>query len=101
MTTAPPTTGPSATARPLMPDQAPSARPRFSAGTASLSSVSVSGVTIAAPRPWAARAAIRKPVLGATAAEAEASVKSPRPSENMRLRPNRSPSAAPVRSSTA
>jgi hypothetical protein len=47
--TAPPTSGPSAIATPAMPPQAPSARPRFSAGTASLRIVSVSGVTIAPP----------------------------------------------------
>ena len=55
-----------------MPDQMPSARPRFSAGNASLSSVSVSGATIAPPRPWIARAAISASVEGASAAAAEA-----------------------------
>ena len=44
--TPPPTSGPSATAMPLMPDQTPSATPRRSGGNASASSVSVSGVTI-------------------------------------------------------
>ena len=62
-----------------MPDQAPIARPRFSAGKAVESSVSVSGVTIAAPAPCSARAAISAPVVGASAAPAEASVKRPRP----------------------
>ncbi len=50
-TTAPPTSGPMATASPPMPPQAPSATPRLSAGTAALRMVSVSGVTIAPPRP--------------------------------------------------
>ena len=100
-TTAPPITGPRATPSPLMPDQAPIARPRFSLGNASLSSVSVSGVTIAAPAPWKARAPTSVAVLGATAAAADASVKSARPAMNIRRRPKRSPSAAPVRSSTA
>jgi hypothetical protein len=100
-TTAPPTSGPSATPRPEMPDQAPIASPRFSAGKAVESNVSVSGVTIAAPAPCSARAAISAPVLGASAAAAEASVKMPRPITNMRRRPKRSPSAAPVSSSTA
>ena len=50
-TTAPPTSGPIATAVPEMPDHTPSAIPRRSAGKASASSVSVSGVTIAAPAP--------------------------------------------------
>ena len=66
--TAPPTSGPSATAMPLMPDHTPMARPRFSAGNVSASSVSVSGVTTAAPTPCTARAAISRPVVGASAA---------------------------------
>ena len=99
--TAPPTSGPSATPRPLTPDQTPSATPRRSAGNASLSSVSVSGATMAAPAPWTARAAISAPVLGASAAAAEATVNTPRPRTNMRRRPKRSPKAAPVISSTA
>ena len=100
-TTAPPTSGPIATAIPLMPDHTPIAIPRCSAGKASASSVSVSGVTIAAPAPWTARAATSRPVFGASAAAAEAAVKIDRPITNMRLRPKRSPSAAPVSSSTA
>ena len=84
-----------------MPDQMPSARPRFSAGKASESSVSVSGATIAPPRPWIARAAISASVEGASAAAAEAAVKSPIPIRNMRRRPKRSPSAAPVSRKTA
>ena len=84
-----------------MPDQAPSASPRFSGGNAVESSVSVSGVTIAAPAPCSARAAISAPVVGASAAAADAKVKRARPMTNMRRRPNRSPSAAPVNSRTA
>jgi len=99
--TAPPTSGPIATARPLIPPQAPSATPRFSTGTAALRIVSVSGVTIAPPIPCAARAAISASTDGASAAAAEASVKMPRPMTNSRRRPKRSPSAAPVRSRTA
>ena len=49
--TAPPTSGPSATAIPPIADQTPSARPRRSSGNASASRVSVSGVAIAAPEP--------------------------------------------------
>ena len=100
-TTAPPTSGPIATAAPEMPDQTPSAIPRRSAGNASASSVSVSGVTSAAPAPWTARASTSMPVVGASAAPAEATVKTVRPARNMRLRPKRSPSAAPVSSRTA
>src|SRR4249919_287721 len=100
-TTAPPTSGPSATARPLMPPQAPSARPRRSAGTAALRMVSVNGSTIAPPSPCTARAAIRISIEGASAAAAEASVKIPRPATKILRRPNLSPSAAPVISRTA
>ena len=100
-TIAPPTTGPSATPRPEMPDHAPIASPRFSDGKASASSVSVSGVTIAAPTPWRARAVINAPVVGASAAAAEAAVKMARPMRNIRRWPKRSPSAAPVSSRTA
>ena len=78
-TTAPPTSGPSATAIPLTPDQTPSAIPRRSGGKASASSVSVSGVTIAAPTPCVARAAISRPIDGASAAAAEDSVNSADP----------------------
>ena len=100
-TTAPPTSGPIATARPLMPPHAPSATPRRSAGTAFERMVRVNGITIAAPMPWTARAAISRFMLGASAAAAEATVKSASPITNIRLRPKRSPSAAPVRSRTA
>jgi len=63
--------------------------------------VSVSGVTIAPPRPCSARAAIRTSMLGASAAAAEAAVKMVSPIPNSLRRPKRSPSAAPVMSSTA
>ena len=99
--TAPPTSGPSATAMPLIPDQTPIAIPRRSGGNASASRVSVSGVTIAAPMPCSARAAISRPIDGATAEAAEERVKRTIPAMNIRLRPKRSPSAAPVSSSTA
>ena len=100
-TMAPPMTGPSATARPAVPLQTPRARPRRAGGTAAERMVRVSGVTMAPPTPCRARAAMRAPMLGATAAAAEPSVKMPRPTRNMRLRPKRSPSAAPVSRSTA
>jgi hypothetical protein len=98
--TAPPTSGPMATPRPLTPPQMPSAIPRRAGGTASESSVSVSGSTIAAPSP-SARAAISASVLADTAAPALAAVKIVRPTANIRRRPSRSPSAAPVSSSAA
>ncbi len=100
-TTAPPTSGPEATARPAIPDHAPSASPRFSFGKASARIVSVSGVTIAPPIPWIARAAMRASMLGASAAATDAAVKRVRPMAKTRRRPKRSPSAAPVSSRTA
>ena len=100
-TTAPPTTGPKATARPLIPPQAPSASPRFSFGTAALRIVSVSGITNAPPRPCTARAMFSASTVGASAAATEPSVKMPTPIAKTRRRPKRSPSAAPVSRSTA
>ncbi len=100
-TTAPPTSGPMATASPAIPDHAPSATPRRSRETAALKRVSVNGVTIAAPNPCTERAAMSQSADGASAAAAEAAVKIPMPIMNMRLRPNRSPSAAPVSRKTA
>ena len=50
-TIAPPTTGPTAIARPAIAPHAPSASPRLAGGTATLSNVSVSGVMIAPPTP--------------------------------------------------
>ena len=100
-TTAPPTTGPSATPRPDTPDQMPSASPRLSAAKASLSRVSDSGVITAPPRPCTARAAISASVVGASAAAAEATVKIATPDANTVRRPSRSPSAAAVRRNTA
>ena len=99
-TMAPPITGPAATARPLMPDQMPMARPRLPGGNASASSVSDSGSTGAAPRPWRARKNMSHPMSGARAHPTDASEKMTRPAANTRRRPRRSPSAAPVRSST-
>ena len=49
LTTAPPTIGPAATARPVIPPHSPMAAPRFSAGKASLIRVSVSGMTHGRP----------------------------------------------------
>ena len=75
LTTAPPTSGPNATARPLMPPHAPRNTPRRSSGTPAERIVSVSGITIAPPRPWTARAASSAPIVGASAAAADAAVK--------------------------
>ena len=84
-----------------MPPHAPSARPRFSFGTAWLRMVRVSGITIAPPSPCRARARLSASTVGASAAPIEPSVKMPTPMAKTRRRPKRSPSAAPVRRSTA
>ena len=94
-------TGPPATASPAMPPHMPIAMPRLSGGKASLISVRVSGITIAAPAPCTARAAISTPTVGDSAAHADAAVNTAIPMQNMRRLPNRSPSAAPASSQQA
>ena len=64
-------------------------------------SVMLSGMTIAAPAPCTARAAISAPMLGASAAAALDRVNTLIPTANIRRRPYRSPRAAPVSISTA
>ncbi len=99
--TAPPTTGPAIRASPVMPLKMPSALARASRGNAALRSAIASGMTSAAPAPCAARAAISQPTFPASAQAADAATNNVRPATNTRRRPNRSPSAAPVSSSTA
>ena len=86
-TTAPPMNGPLATARPVIALKTPIAAPRFSVGKAPLRSARPSGMTSAAPAPWTARAAISKPMLGASAQAAEAAENSASPAANPRRRP--------------
>jgi hypothetical protein len=100
-TIAPPISGPSAAAIPAIAPHMPIAAPRRWTGKASLISVSVSGNAIAAPAPCATRAAISAPTLGDSAAAADAAVNSAIPAVNIRRRPKRSPSAAPVSSRQA
>ena len=78
-TTAPPISGPLATASPVIPLNMPIAAPRFSGGKAALSSVRPSGTIKAEPAPWSARAAINVPASGASAAAAEAAANKPSP----------------------
>lgn len=101
LTIAPPTNGPKATARPLTPPQMPSATPRRASGTAADRTVSVNGITIAPPTTCSARATSSATIDGASAAPADAAVKIAIPTASSRRRPKRSPSAAPVNSSTA
>ncbi len=79
----------------------PSALARSSRGYATPNSAIASGMMSAAPAPCTARAAISPAALVASAQATEAATNSPSPAVNMRRRPKRSPSAAPVSSSTA
>ena len=99
--TAPPTTGPAATASPVTLVKMPMAQARRCGGNPADSSANASGRTSAPPAPWAALAAISTPAFGASAHAADAAVNKPRPTASMRRRPSRSPRAAPVSSSTA
>src|SRR5438046_8649319 len=84
LTTAPPTSGPKATASPAMPLHAPMNAPRRLAGTPALRIVSVNGVTLAPPTPCAARAAMSAPAAGARAAAADEAAKQNRPTAGIR-----------------
>ena len=84
-----------------MAPQIPSAALRRCGGTAALRRVSDKGMIMAPPAPWRARAVTSTAMLGAMAASAEAPVNRAMPRTKMRLRPNRSPTAAADISSTA
>ena len=98
---APPSTGPTMRASPVTPLKIPSALARSCDGNVALKSAIAIGMMSAAPAPWTARAAISHPTLPASAHATEAATNSTSPATNMRARPKRSPSAAPVSRSTA
>src|SRR5262249_19203299 len=77
--TAPPMTGRRASASPARPPQAPMTGPGPPGGRAAVGMVGVSGVTIAAPIPWTARAATRFSADGASAHAADPAVNSDSP----------------------
>ena len=77
--TAPPTSGPLAMATPAMPPQIPTMAPRRAGGNAAVRMVRLSGMMVAAPRPWTARAATSRPAVGARAQAADAAVNSANP----------------------
>ena len=58
---------------------------------------SAAGESMAAPRPWPARAANSAAAVPASAEATDETVKTPRPVRNMRLRPTRSASRPPNR----
>ena len=87
-----------ATARPVIPPHRPIATPRFSVGNASLISVSVNGVTMRRAGALEGPCGDQCPDARGQCGRAEAAVNTPTPIVNIRRRPNRSPSAAPVSS---
>ena len=100
-TTAPPTSGPLATASPVTALNRPTAAPRFSGGKAEVSRARPRVITTAAPAPCTTRIATSAPTLPAIAQPAEASANSASPAAYVRARPSRSPSTAAGTSSTA
>ena len=98
---APPIAGPASTATPTTPLKMPRARARSSFGNAALSSAMPSGMISAEPAPWAIRAAISEKMPVESAQATDDTTNNRIPAANSRRRPNRSPRAAPVNSSTA
>ena len=78
-TTAPPTSGPPATASPPIPPQMPMIDPRRAGGKALVRIVRLSGVTSGRAKALDRPAAIRQPAVGASAQAADATVNSSRP----------------------
>src|SRR5437764_9195218 len=98
---APPTTGPMATASPTAPAHTPMARAR-SRGSNTFEMIdSVAGRTAAAPMPMTARAAMSWLGSWAYAEASDARPNSPRPASRTSRRPYRSPSTPAVNSRPA
>src|ERR1700721_169388 len=84
----PPSTGPSARLAPKVPPHTPIARARSLGSSKTLRTIeSATGLSIAPPSAWNARAAISTPRLGATAHSADPTTNVIRPVWNTRLRP--------------
>ena len=98
---APPTTGPIASARAETPAQVPIALPRSSGGKALEMIDRVAGIMNAAPMPWIARPPTSQAWSGETPIAALETAKTTTPNRNMRRRPKMSPSRPPVTRSTA
>jgi len=93
----PPTSGPIATASPIVAPQIPKAVPRsFPKNSWEMSASAVANIA-APPIPWRPRAMIRKSGSFAMPQAAEAIVNSTMPITKTRLRPKRSASAPAVR----
>ena len=87
----PPSRTPAAPPEPATAPQTPSALLRSAPSRKVVVTIeSAAGEMIAAPRPWAARAAISCPSVEAKPAASEATATSIRPAMNTRRRPSRS-----------
>ena len=98
---APPTTGPIASASADTPAHVPIALPRSSAGNALVMIDRVAGSMNAAPVPWIARPATSQACEGANPIAALDRANTTTPQRNIFRRPKRSPRRPPVTSSTA
>ena len=98
---APPTTGPIASASADTPAQVPIALPRSSAGNVTVMIERVAGIMNAAPTPWTARNATSQAWPGAKPIAALDSANTTTPNRNILRRPKMSPRRPPVTSSTA
>ena len=98
----PPTSGPTATAMPIVAPYTPIAMPRSrpALNSCAISASETANIT-APPTPWNARARLRKVGSVARPASSEPSVKMPRPAVNTRRRPSRSASTPAVSTSAA
>ncbi len=88
---APPTSGPIATAAPIVAPQIPNAVPRSLPWNSCERIASETANMIAPPIPWRPRARLRKSGDVAAPQRAEASVKSATPERKTRFRPSMSP----------
>ena len=99
--TAPPASGPPATAIPAVPAHTPMARPRSRGGNTLVMTARVVGWTAAPPMPMTARQPISSIGLSLNAANTEPSAKMLRPISRTRFRPMRSPITPQEKSSPA
>ena len=97
----PPTSGPIATAAPIVAPHNPKAVPRSRPWNSWEINASAVANMIAPPTPWTPRATIRKSESFASPQAADAMVNSTIPITNSRLRPNRSARAPAVRTKVA
>ncbi len=93
----PPTTGPAAAVIAVKPDHVPIARPRLLSGNDALMIDKLPGTRNAAPNPCTVRAITNSRMFTARPHATEATANTATPKRNIRLRPNTSPKAPPVR----